>query len=595
MNQNAAQAASSVSKRISAVLFADVVDSVRLVQQDEVGAINRWRTFVAEVTHDELPQRRGRIVKALGDGMLIEFPSAVDAMGCALGMQTRIARSNEGLAPARKMQLRIGVHLAEVFADDLDLYGDGINLAARLMALAAPGETLLSAAFRDVLTDGLDVVIEDLGNHWLKGFDKPVRAFRAWPPGPMFQPSTDHQRRRVGGRPSFAVLPFRNPNPEAAHAFLADMLAEDLIAAISRQTDLIVISRLSTAPFRDRLYEPRNVAEILGVRYLLSGTLQTSGTRLRLMAELTEADEGQVIWAERFDGTLTDVFELQDQLSRDIVKRVVPRVRQRELARVRLKRPDNLTAYERTLQAIDHIHRSAPENLEYARTLLEAAIESDPHYAAPYAWLARYHVRRIGQGWSSDPKADTETANRYSAAALERDETDPWVITIHGFVIGYLNKDLERALQLFDQALEINPSLAHAWIWSASALAWLGRGEEAVLRAPKSSELSPFDPNMYSFDSISAVAHAVAGNYETSIEYSRRSLRQNSMYAASHRTLAIALALAGRLDQARKAVDQLLTLEPGLTVSSFALRYPGRNATHAPVFYKALADAGVPP
>lgn len=583
-----------VTRRLSAFLFVDLVDSVALIQRDPVGSIARWRTFVAEVTHDELPPRNGRIVKLLGDGMLIEFASAVAAVECALALQSRIERMNEGVESSGRMRLRIGGHMAEVLADDLDLYGDGVNLAARLMALAGPGETILSAVVRDQVTDGLGVMLEDLGERWLKGMDRSVRAFRAWPPGPPPAMSPE-RRRRSGGRPSIAVLPFRNLSVDPAHGFLCDLLAEDLVGALSRQTDLFVISRLSTVPFRDRLYEPRNVAEILGVRYVLSGTLQASGTRLRLMAELTEAEAGQVIWAERFEGMLADIFELQDQLSRDITMRVVPFVRQRELARARSKRPENLTAYERTLRAIDHIHRSLPENLEQARQMLEAAIESDPQYAAPYAWLAQYHVRRVGQGWAQDPRQETAAANRFADAAMERDDTDSWVLSVNGLVAGYLNKDLERAMELYDRALTINPSAASAWVWSTSALAWLGRGAEAVVRAPRAIELSPFDPNMYSFNAMSAVAHAVAGNYDQSIEFSRRSLRQNAVFATSHRTLAIALALAGRLDEARAAVTDLLRLEPTLTVSGFAARYPGRDAEHAPLFARALASAGVPP
>ncbi|MEO7762495.1 MAG: adenylate/guanylate cyclase domain-containing protein, partial [Casimicrobiaceae bacterium] len=324
---------------MSAFLFVDLVDSVALIQQDSTGVIARWRTFVAEITHDELPSRDGRIVKLLGDGMLIEFVNPVAAVDCALGLQSRIERLNDNVPFNLRMQLRIGVHMAEVIADDLDLYGDGVNLAARLMALAGPGETILSATVRDRITDGLGVILEDLGDRWLKGMEQPVRTFRACPPGP---PPASHPRSRLlaGSRPSIAVLPLRILSSDPSHKFLGDLLAEDLISTLSVQSDLVVISRLSTAPFRDRYYEPRNVAEILGVRYALSGTLQTSGTRVRLIAELTEVDAGQVVWADRFEGHLTDIFDLQDQLSHDITARVVPLVRQRELARARAKRPE---------------------------------------------------------------------------------------------------------------------------------------------------------------------------------------------------------------------------------------------------------------
>lgn len=583
-----------VTQRLSAVVIADLVGSVPLTEMDLTGTVTRWRKFLADVTYHELPGRGGRVVKMLGDGFLLEFPKPVAAVDCALALHRRIADVNSEIDASRRMQLRVGVHMAEVLADDVDLYGEGAYLAARLMALAAPGETIVSGAVRDDLTDGLDVSLEDLGDRWLKGVDRPVRAFRAWPPDvpPIRSPN---QRLLAGSRPSIAVLPFRVLSENPAHRFLGDLLAEDLIGTLSVQSELVVISRLSTAPFRERFYEPRNVAEILGVRYALSGTLQSSGARVRLMAELTDVEVGQAVWAERFEGQIVDIFDLQDQLSRDIAVRVVPLVRQRELARARAKRPENLTAYERTLRAIDHLHRSSAADLEQARQMLEAATTSDPNYAAPHAWLAQYYVRRVGQGGSPDPASDAQSAYRHAEAALERDEGDAWVLSVNGLVAGYLDKNPAKAMTLFDRALAINPSTPSAWVWSTSALAWLDRGDEAVSRAPRAIELSPFDPNRYAFNAMAAVAHAVAGDLEKSIESSRQSIRQNALFASSYRTLAIALALAGRLDEARTAVNQLMKLEPSLTVSGFARRYPGRDSRHAAGFLSALAVAGVPP
>ena len=582
------------TRRLSAVLFADVVDSVEKIRLDPDGTVARWRTFIAEITHHELPSYQGRIVKLLGDGMLIEFNSAAGAVDCALALQARIEQSNAGIEAGKQLHLRIGVHLADVLADELDLYGDGVNLAARLMALAGARETIISASVRDQVTDGLGLSLEDLGERWLKGMDRPVRAFRVWPPGPTLAQSPD-RRRQSGGRPSIAVLPFRNLSSNPAHNFLGDLLAEDMNGALSRQTDLFVISRLSTAPFRDRLYEPRNVADVLGVRYVISGTLQASDTRLRLIGELTEADSGRVIWSERFEGSLADIFDLQDQLSHDIVERVVPFVRQRELERARSKRPENLTAYERTLHAIEHINRSSPESLEHARLMLEAAVESDPLYAAPHAWLALYHVRKVGQGWSSDPVQDTLQANRRAGAALERDDTDSWVLSVNGLVHAYLNKDLDMAIGHYDRALTLNPSAAPAWAWSTTAYAWLGKGDEATRRAPRAIALSPLDPNMYAYRTMAGMAYLVAGDYEQAIASCRQALRQNRMFVSTHRTYTIALVLAGRVDEAREALRELLALEPGLTVSAFLQRYPGAASPQAEVFSKALGIAGLSP
>jgi len=582
-----------LTRRLRAVLFVDVVDSVRLIQDDAEGTVNRWREFVSIVIRDELPRARGRMVKHLGDGMLIEFESVIAAVECALAMQSRIERGNADMEPHRQIHLRMGIHVADVMADDIDIYGDGVNLAARLMVLGGPQEIVISAAVRDQLTDGLGVTIEDLGERQFKGVMRPVRAFRAWPAGPLPNRAAN-RKQHAGDRPSIAVLPFRNLSREPAHDFLGDLLAEDVIGHLSRLTDLFVISRLSTTPFRDRLVEPRNVAEVLGVRYVLSGSMLAAGTQLQVIAELTEAEAGRAIWSERFRGSMADIFELQEALARDIAKRVVPYVRQLELQRARSKRPENLTAYERLLRAIDHLHRTSREDLEQARGLLEAAVASDPSYATAYAWLARWHVLRIGQGWSPDRQQDVADANRYADAALERDDTDPWALAVHGLVSGYVNKDLERAIASFDRALVINPSAASAWAWSTAAYAWLGRGDEAVARSHRAIELSPLDPHMYVFTSLAGTAHAVAGQYDKAIELCRRSLRENRMYLATHRLLVIALALSGRTDDARAAVGELLALEPTLTVSGFRQRYPGTTSAHAELFCEALASAGVP-
>ena len=581
------------ARRLRAVLFVDVVDSVRLIQQDEEGTIRRWRDFITAVTQQELPKRQGRMVKSQGDGMLLEFESAVDAVECALAMQGRLAQSETAIEPDKQIRTRIGVHLADVIADEIDLYGDGVNLAARLRDLGGPAEIIISAAVRDQLADGLGVTIEDLGERSLKGVGHPVRAFRAWPAGPQPVRGTGRSRH-AGDRPAIAVLPFRNMSGDPAHDFLGDLFAEDLIGDLSRHTDLFVISRLSTRPFRDRLYELRNVADVLGVRYVLSGNLQTSGTRLRLMAELTEAEQAHVIWAENFDGSITDIFELQDKLSQDLANRAMPFVRQLELQRARSKRPEDLTAYEWTLRAVDHFHRSSRTDMEQARGMFEAAIKVDPHYVTPYAWLAHWYVRRVGQGWSDDRKRDTAEATRYADRAVEVDSTDPLALTVSGLVSAYLNKDLEIAMTRYDRALAINPSASSAWVWSTSACSWLGQGDEAVRRSQRAIELSPFDPLMYTFTSIAGTAHAVAGQYDKAIELCRRSLRQNRMFVSTHRTLAISLALAGHLGEAREAGTDLLKLEPTLTVSGFKARYPGSASPQAELFANALALAGVP-
>lgn len=591
-----------LTRYLAAVLFVDVVHSVRLTELDEEDLVRRWHDFVEATRREDIPRHRGRWVKSVGDGMLVEFESAQDAVHCALDMQARIERSEITVPPERAIRLRSAINFGEVFRDDLDLYGKAVNLGARLRDIAAAREIIISAAVRDLLADGSGVAIEelgeftmeDLGEHKLKGVEKHVRAFRAWRADTV-PPAGINRIRRTGDRPSIAVLPFRNMSREPAFDFLGDVIADDLIADLSRLTDLFVISRLSTTAFRARSYEPRNVAQELGVRYVLWGSVCAMGAHLALTVELSDAESGHVMWSDRpFKGSLADIFGLQEELSRQIARDVVPHILNREFQRVRAKRPDNLTAYEKMLRAIDHLHRTSPEDMKEARRMLDEAIAADPGYAAPRAWLARLHVLWVGQGWSTDREGDTREANRRAEEAIERDRTDPWSVAVRGLVVAYLNKDLEAAIDCYDRAVRLNRSAALAWVWRSSALAWLGRGEEAVESSKRALELSPLDPHKYYFNSIAGTAHAVAGKYEEAIALCQSSLRENRMFVSAQRVLTISLALAGRLEEAKRAKEELMKLEPNLTVSGWRRRYPGSASEHAERFCEALAMAGIP-
>jgi TolB-like protein/class 3 adenylate cyclase/tetratricopeptide (TPR) repeat protein len=585
---------SAQSARVTrTVLMVDIKDSVRLMEEDEVDTVQRWLRLVKQVESTVLPPHGGRLVKSQGDGMLLEFQTVRPALQAAFAIQHAAAQANAGVPPQRQMHLKMGAQVGELIADERDVYGHDVNLAARLATLAGGGEIVVSSNVRDQLTPALDADIEDLGERRLKNVQQPIRAFRAWPPGLAARRSVS-PKARMGDRPSIAVLPFRNLSGDAQHDMLGEVIADDVIGHLSRVAELAVISRLSTTPFRDLAYEPANIAEVLCVRYLLTGKMQFAGARLRLTTELIEAEGGRVVWADRFDGSITDIFDLQDEMSLSVAKRIVPFVRELELKRARTHRPEHLTAYERTLQAVDFLHRGSPADMEQARMMLEAAIQSDPSFVAPYAWLARLYVLRVGQGWSPDVQHDASAARRLVDSALEKDGTDPWVLSVSGLVAAYLDKDLETGIANFDKALNVNPSSASAWVWSTSAHAWLGQGDEAVKRSHRAIELSPFDPHMYAFTSIAGTAYAVAGRYDRAIDYCRRSLRENRMFASTHRILTIALALSGQVEEARQAAGELLAIEPALTVNRFRNRYPGNTSAHIDAFCEALATAGVP-
>ena len=394
--------------------------------------------------------------------------------------------------------------------------------------------------------------------------------------------------------PSIAVLPFRNLTSDPAHHFVAEGLVEDLIEALSRVPNFFVISRLSTLAFRDQDRHPREIGKVLGVRYVLSGSMRVLEDRLRLSIELSDTQLGAALWFSKLDERFADLFSVQDRLSEMIVRQVAPYLHAAEMSCIRVKRPDSLEAYELFLRAQENMHNSSRAIFETSEGLFDDAIAKDPHYAAALAWRAYWHVLRVGQGWSPDPAHDATQADHFARAAIECNSMEPMALAVHGQVASYLYKDFELAFRRFDAALRINANAAPAWMWSAAARAWMGDGPRAIEEINKAMALSPYDPLMYAYNAYASIAYLVDGQYERAIECSLRSLRENRTYTAAHRLLVMALVLAGREDEARASAQRLLELEPGLTVAGFRRRYPGSASSHADLFCDALARAGIP-
>jgi len=390
------------------------------------------------------------------------------------------------------------------------------------------------------------------------------------------------------------VLPFRNLTGDPAHDFVAEGLVEDLIEALSRVPNFFVISRLSTLAFRNQDRHPREIGNVLGVRYVLSGSVRVLGDRLRLTIELTDTQLEAALWFSKLDERFFDLFEVQDRLSEMIVQKVAPYLHAAEMNRVHVKRPDSLEAYDLFLRAQENMHNSSRAVFETSEALFDAAIAKDPHYAAALAWRAYWHVLRVGQGWSPDQADDAMQADRFARAAIECNSVEPMALAVHGLVASYLYKDFDLAFRRFETALRINANAAPAWLWSAAAHAWMGNGPLAIEEINKAMALSPYDPLMYAYSTIAGMAYLADGQYERAIECALRSLRENRTYTSAYRLLAIALVLAGREDEARASARRLLVLEPGLTVAGFRRRYPGSASPHADLFCDALARAGIP-
>jgi TolB-like protein/class 3 adenylate cyclase/Tfp pilus assembly protein PilF len=581
-----------------AVLVADALDSVEQMERDEERTLERWRNFFARATAEVIPTHSGRsLSRALSDGFLAEFPDAAQAVRCAFELQQDLARSNAG-TDAPPLGLRIGIHVAEVIVETFNVLGDGVNVAARLAELANAGETVVSAAVRDQLTSGVEATVEDLGEQRLRNRERPVRAFRLWPPAH----DTAHAAAggsvasavRAHGRPSVAVIPFQLRTDDARFAFIGDGLADETIAALSRMADFFVTSRLSTMAFRRAPLGVRSIGEMLGVQYVLSGSVQTAHPRALFVAELADTRDGRIVWSERFEGDLADVFAMQGELARKVAQSMTPVVRSIELRRARITSFDDLDAYGMTLRGVELMHRLSPEDFMLARQAFQTAIERNPVSPAPYAWLAKWHVIRIALGMSESPAEDSAQAVACAQRALECDADDALALAVAALVAAWSRHDLDAAERDLSHALSANPNEPLAWLHSGITHAWRGRGGEAVECTERALSLSPLDPMLYYFNSLAGTANLIAGRYERSIELSTRSLRENSLHTPTLRTLAAALVCAGRLQEARETMARLRALEPGLTANSFLSRYPGRDSPQAAAFIDALLVAGLP-
>jgi adenylate cyclase len=576
-----------------AILVADVLDAAGMMERDEERTLEHWRSFFTHATTAVVPAHAGRSMsKTIGDGFLAEFPDGVAAVNCAFELHQDLARFSADSGTAA-LGMRIGIHVADVIVETFNLLGDGVNVAARLAELANPGETVASAQVRDQLSSSVDASVEDLGEQRLRNRERAVRAFRLWPPAQtvVLPPSG---AVRAHGRPSVAVIPFQLRSEDPRFAFIGDGLADETIAALSRVSDFFVISRLSTMAFRNAPLGVRRVGEMLGVQYVLSGSVQTAYPRALLMAELADARDGRILWSERFDGDLADVFAMQGELARRIVTSVAPFVRSVELRRARITSFEELDAYGITLRGVELMHRLSREDFLLARKAFETAIERDPVSPGPHAWMAKWHVMRIILGTSESPSLDSDAATACVERALACDADSSLALAVSAFVSAWARHDLDIAEQRLSQAISVNPNEPLAWLWRATTHAWRGRGAEAIACADRALSLSPLDPMNYFFNSLAATANFIGGRYERAIELAARSLRENCLHTPTLRTLAAAQMLSGLTDEARGTVRRLRELEPGLTASGFKARYPGRDSSHAERFAAALRAAGLP-
>lgn len=582
-----------VERVVRTVLVADVVESVRLMQDDEAGTIQRWLGFVDHVTKQLLPERDGRLVKSLGDGLMLEFSRVNTAVAVAFTMQESIAQINAVLEPQRRMHLRIGIHVSPLIADDLDVYGHGVNLAARLTTLAGPDEIVVSADVRDQLTPTLDADIEDLGDCYVKHVQQPIRAYRLGLPGeqPVIEPGASALQDL---RPTIAVIPFQSRTPGELNTVLGQVFADDLISGLSHSPDLNVVSRLSTTAFSGRNASLEEVRAYLHANYVLSGSYSVDGERVSLRVELAETRTSQVVWSKTLKGSVKGAVSGKDSMSAQLVSECCAAMMLRELQRSQREALPTLESYTLLLSAIALMHRLSPAAFGRARAMLQLLIDRTPRLALPYAWLAKWHVLRVQQGWSADPQEDARLALECTRRAFDNDATCSLALAVDGFVHTNLLKQFDVAESRYELALSVNPNDSLAWLLLGTLFAFKGKGKDAVRNTKHAIKLSPLDPLRYFYDSLAATAALSAGQYERACELATRSLRLNRAHTSTLRALAIAQWQVGHAEQARSTVRELLRLDPGFTVGRYRKLSPSAGFETGRVWSDALLAAGAP-
>jgi adenylate cyclase len=602
------------TRRLAAILAADVAGYSRLMGADEEGTLERLKALRRELLDPKIAEHRGRIVKTTGDGLLGEFASVVDAVRCAVAVQQAIPERNTGVAAENRIELRIGINLGDVIVEGDDLYGDGVNIAARIEALADAGGVFVSNTVHDHVRDRLPFVFEDLGEQQVKNIARPVRVYRvratlthpaaSAPGSPLSRNAgegAERQRREAGegnpalplpDKPSIAVLPFANMSGDPEQEYFADGMVEEIITALSRIRWLFVIARNSSFTYKGRAVDVKLVGRELGVRYVLEGSVRKGGNRVRITAQLIDATNGAHLWADRFDGLLEDVFELQDKVALSVAGVIEPTLRQSEIERARRKRPDSLDAYDLYLRALPDAVAAMPEDADKALALLGKAIELEPDFAAAHAMIAWCHEQRYLRGGMQEETRNAALHHARHAIAAGGD--DAAALATAGFVIAVCGRDYETALTAFDRSFALSSSSALALGFSSIVRAWRGDDAIAVEQANRALRLSPFDPWIQLPYTGLAYAHFAAGRFEETVAAASLAIQSNPRFSVPQILHAAALDCLDRSEDAKTAVQRLLELVPGLTVATAILSARYVDPKNIAALENGLRRAGLP-
>lgn len=549
-------ASERVARRLTAVLAADVAGYSRLVGADEEGTLAQWKAHLHALIQPKIKECRGRIVRVIGDGVLVEFASVVDAVRCAVEVQRGMAARNFDVPQDKRIEFRIGINFGELIIDGDDFWGDGVNIAARLEALAEPGGICVSGRVQEDAHGKLDIVFENAGEQQLKNIARPVRVYHVRLNGaPKAAPEL-----ALPSKPSIAVLPFDNMSADQEQEYFCDGMVEEIITGLSRIRWLFVIARNSSFVYKGHAQNVKQIGRELGVRYALEGSVRKAANRMRITAQLIEAESSAHLWAESYDRPLDDVFAVQDEITMCVVGAIEPSLRKAEIDRVQRQRPSNLNAYDLVLRSLPFIYALMPKNAENSIPLLREALKLEPHYGLAHALLSWcFHVR-FNRGGARE--ADRAIAIRHAHEAVMHGSDDATALAIAAFVIALDEHDASTALKFFDRALTLSNSNIFALTGSAVMLAWMGNGEKAIERAKQALRFSPFDPLNFRAHSSMSIAHFYAGRYAEAADEARTAVGSNPAFSIPRAVLAASLLRLGRMEEAKLAARLVLDCEP---------------------------------
>ena len=554
-----------VERRLAAILAADVAGYSRLMGVDEEGTLATLKAYRRQLIDPKITEHHGRVVKTTGDGALVEFASAVDAVRCAMEIQGAMAERSADIPEDRRIEFRIGINVGDVIVDDSDIYGDGVNIAARVETLATPGSICLSDNAYQQIKGKLALEVSDMGEQQLKNIAWPIRVYRVQLSSAA---STVRTTLPIPDKPSIAVLPFDNLSAEPDQGYLVDGFVEAITTALSHIRSFFVIARNSAFTYKGRATNVRDIGRELGVAYLLEGSVQKSGNRLRITVQLVETEGGAHVWSSRYDGIIDDIFNLQDRITEQVAGALQPSIRIAEIERSRRKRPQDLGAYDYTMRAMPHVWTLEKEESAKALELLDKALALDPKYPLALSLAGWCHAQRAVYNWADDIAGSHALARTLAERAAELSGDDPLILAVLG-TVHTLMRNHGTARVLLERALALDPNAAWAW----SRLGWLetytDRPERAIENFERALRLSPLDPMNFNNHVGLGAAHEVAQDYDKAVAHYRRALEERPHAMWIYRNLAASLCGAGRMEEARQAYAELMRNYPTLTGAKF--------------------------